>query len=179
MVAWFAPFLTSVWWHIGKYEIKNIFFKIIQKSLFLTWNLSSGTLFWWKKYPTLPIYVYYYFWTLWFCNISTSESRGRTTIYIDSTILPLEVAGRFSSRSSDRKSRKRQNSTSKQTLNCHGVFSEINSHQSWFLTQTANTLIYFSVEVQKVRGTLPEGFQTFEHHLKVSPSQIGGEFNQG
>ena len=66
MVAWFAPFLTSVWWHIGKYEIKNIFFKIIQKSLFLTWNLSSGTLFWWKKYPTLPIYVYYYFWTLWF-----------------------------------------------------------------------------------------------------------------
>ena len=111
------------------------------------------------------------------CNISTSEGRGRTTIYIDSTILLLEVAGRFSSRSSDRKSRKRQNSTSKQTLNCHGVFSEINSHQSWFLTQTANTLIYFSEEVQKVRGALPEGFQTFEHHLKVSPSQIRGEFN--
>ena len=65
MVAWFAPFLTSVWWHIGKYEIKNIFSKSF-KSLYFWWNLSSGNLFWWKKYPTLPIYVYYYFWTLWF-----------------------------------------------------------------------------------------------------------------
>ena len=33
MVAWFAPFLTSVWWHIGKYEIKNIFSKSF-KSLY-------------------------------------------------------------------------------------------------------------------------------------------------
>ena len=107
------------------------------------------------------------------CNISTSEGRGRTTIYIDSTILLLEVAGRFSSRCSDRKSRKRQNSTSKQTLNCHGVFSEINSHQSWFLTQTANTLIYFSEKVQKVQGASLEGFQTFEYHLKISPEVRG------
>ena len=40
-----------------------------------------------------------------------------------------EVAGRFPNQRSDRKFRKRQNSTSKQIVNCHGVFSEINSHQ--------------------------------------------------
>ena len=38
---------------------------------------------------------------------------------------PWEVASRSSNRRSDRKPRKRQNSTSKQIVNCHGVFSEI------------------------------------------------------
>ena len=45
-------------------------------------------------------------------------------------ILIWEVASRFHNRCSDRKFRKRQNSTNKQIVNCHGVFSEINSHQS-------------------------------------------------
>ena len=39
---------------------------------------------------------------------------------------------------------------------------------------TANTSIYFSEEVQKVLGASPEGFQTFEHHLKYP--QKSGEF---
>ena len=34
IVAWCPPILTSVWWQIGKYEIKNIFFKTIQDLLF-------------------------------------------------------------------------------------------------------------------------------------------------
>ena len=34
IVAWCPPILTSVWWQIGKYEIKNTFFKTIQDLLF-------------------------------------------------------------------------------------------------------------------------------------------------
>ena len=71
------------------------------------------------------------------------------------------------------KAQKTPNSTSKQILNCHGVFSEIQTHQSWFLTWTSNTSIYFSEEVQKVSSASLEGFQTFEHHQK-SPQKLRG-----
>ena len=71
------------------------------------------------------------------------------------------------------KPQKTPNSTNKQMLDCHAVFTEIQTHQSWFLTQTSNTSIYFSAEVQEVSSASPEGFQTFEHHQKIPHKSKG------
>ena len=56
MVAWFAPFLTSVWWHIGKYKIKDIFSKSFKSLYFWLGIWVQGPYFDGKKYPTLPMY---------------------------------------------------------------------------------------------------------------------------
>ena len=45
---------------------QKYFFKTIQNSLLFDLNLSSGTLFRWKKYLTLLMLLYYYIWNLWF-----------------------------------------------------------------------------------------------------------------
>ena len=51
MVAWFAPFLTSVWWHIGKYEIKNIFSKSFKSLYFWLGIWVQGPYFDGKNTP--------------------------------------------------------------------------------------------------------------------------------
>ena len=38
-------------------RLENIKSKTLFKTIhYLTWNLNSGSLFWWKKHPTLPMY---------------------------------------------------------------------------------------------------------------------------
>ena len=51
MVAWFPPFLTSVWWHIGKYEIKNIFSKSFKSLYFWLGIWVQGPYFDGKNTP--------------------------------------------------------------------------------------------------------------------------------
>ena len=51
MVAWFAPFLTSVWWHIGKYKIKDIFSKSFKSLYFWLGIWVQGPYFDGKNTP--------------------------------------------------------------------------------------------------------------------------------
>ena len=56
MVTWNPQFGFLFDGKLEDMKLKNIFSKLFKTFYYLTWNLNSGTLFWWKKYPTLPMY---------------------------------------------------------------------------------------------------------------------------
>ena len=74
-------------------------------------------------------------------------------------------------RGSDRKTRKCQNSISKQTVNIVTLFMLNKNDQSWFQTRRANTCIFFAQEIQKLvdesGGASSWRSNPFVHHQKI------------
>ena len=100
------------------------------------------------------------------CNRKSSGNRERTIITSTSNNIIREGCETISNRCSDRKYKKRQNSTNKQIMKLITTFFLKYKITSLKFLFEPLTRIFISSGREKFKksGASPDGFQTFEHH---------------